>query len=64
MHDLHNDLPFFSERMKVGKIKKFTANMHNKKGYVIHTKTLKQALNYQLILKKVHNVLISIKKLD
>ena len=31
--------------------------MHNKNKYVIHIRNLKQALNHQLILKKVHRVI-------
>ena len=30
------------------KIEKLVANLHDKKGYVIHTKSLKQALNHGL----------------
>ena len=31
--------------------------MHNKNKYVIHIRNLQQALNHQLILKKVHRVI-------
>ena len=54
MNDLHNDLQFFSERMEIEKIEKLAATLHNKIGYVIHTKTLKHALNHKLVLKNVH----------
>ena len=37
-HKLHNDLPFFPERMKTEKLE---ANLHDKKEYVIHVKKLK-----------------------
>ena len=30
LHDNHNDLPFFSEKMKFEKIEKFVANSHDK----------------------------------
>ena len=43
--------------MKLGKMEKFVTNLHDKTGYVIHIKNLKQALNYGLIWKKVHRVI-------
>ena len=33
--ELHNDLPFLPERMKLEKIEKFVANLHDKTEYVI-----------------------------
>ena len=57
LHDLHSDLPFLPERMKIEKCKKLVCNLRNKKKYVVHTRSLKQALNYGLILKKVHRIL-------
>ena len=41
-------------RMKVDKCKKLVCNFYNKKNYVVHIRSLKQALNHGLILKKVH----------
>ena len=52
LHELHSDLPFLSERMEVNKCKKLVFNLFNKKKYVAHINTLKQALNYGLKLKK------------
>ena len=46
LHDLHSDLPFLSERMEVNKCKKLICNLFNKKKYVAHINTLKQALNH------------------
>ena len=46
--DLHNDLPFLHERMK---IEKLIANLHDRKEYVIHMRNLKKALNHLLVLK-------------
>ena len=57
LHDLHNDLPFLPERMKIGKCNKFVCNLYDKKNYAIHIRSLKQALNHGLILKKVHRVI-------
>ena len=54
--DLHSDLPFLPERMKIDKCKKLLCNLRNKKKYVIHIRSLKQALNYGLKLKKVHRI--------
>ena len=52
LHELHSDLPFLSERMEVNKCKKLVCNLFNKKKYVAHINTLKQALNHGLKLKK------------
>ena len=46
LHDLHSDLPFLSEQMEVNKCKKLVCNLFNKKKYVAHINTLKQALNH------------------
>ena len=48
LHDLHSDLPFLSERMKINKCKKLVCNLYNKKKYVAHINTLKQGLNHGL----------------
>ena len=56
LHELHNDLPFLSERMKIEKVEKSVTNLHDKTEYVIHVKNLKLALNHRLILKKVYIV--------
>ena len=56
LHELHSDLPFLSERMEVNKCKKLVCNLFNKEKYVVHIKTLKQALN-ALKLKKIHRVI-------
>ena len=57
LHELHSDLPFLSESMEVNKCKKLVCNLFNKKKYVAHINTLKQALNHGLKLKKVHRVI-------
>ena len=43
--------------MKLEKFEKLVANLHDKTGYVIHIRNLKQALNNSLILKKIHRVI-------
>ena len=49
--ELHNDLTFLSERMKIEKVEKLVANLDDKTEYVIHIINLKQALNHGLVLK-------------
>ena len=56
-HELHNDLPFLPEIMKLGKVEKLVTNLHDKTDYVIHIRNLKQILNHGLILKTVHRVI-------
>ena len=43
--------------MKIDKCKKLVCDLRNKKKYVVHIKSLKQALNHGLKLKKVHRVI-------
>ena len=57
LHGLHRDLPFLPKKMKIGKCKKLVCNLYDKKNYVVHIRSLKQALNHGLILKKVHRVI-------
>ena len=55
MFTLHSDLPFLPERIE--KCNRLVCDFHDKKNYVVHIKSLKQALNYGLILKKVYRVI-------
>ena len=43
--------------MKIGKVEKLVANLHDKTEYVIHIKNSKQALNHGLVLRKVCKVI-------
>ena len=43
--------------MKIDKCKKLVCNLRNKKKYVVHIRSLKQALNYGLKLKKIHSII-------
>ena len=45
LHELHSDLPFLSERMKVNKCNKLVCNVFNKKKYVTHINSLKQKIH-------------------
>ena len=43
--------------MKVRKVEKLVANLHEKTEYIIHIKNLKQVFNDELILKNLHKVI-------
>ena len=57
LHDLHNELPFMCEKLRVNRVKKLVPNLHDKKNYVIPIKALKQALEHGLMLKKIHRTI-------
>ena len=57
LHKNHNELPFLAERMKIGKVEKLVPNLKDKKTYVVHIKSLNQALKHGLKPKKVHRVI-------
>ena len=43
--------------MEINKCKKLVCNLYNKKKYVVHINSLKQALNHGLKLKKIHRII-------
>ena len=49
LHELHIDLPFLPERMKINKCTKLVCTTQDKENYVVHISALKQALNHGLI---------------
>ena len=57
LHALHSHLPFLPKIKKIDKCKKLVCNLHNKKKSLVHIKSLKQALNHGLKLKKVHRII-------
>ena len=57
LHDLHNDLPFMCEKMKINKAEKLVPNLYDKKKYVIHIRALDQAFKHGLILEMVYRVI-------
>ena len=57
LNNLHSNMSFLSERMKINKWSKLVGNFYDKKNYVVHIRLLKQALNHGLILKKIHKVI-------
>ena len=48
---------FFPEKMKLEKVENLVANLHDKTEYATHIKNLKQALNHEFVLKKVHKTI-------
>ena len=54
LHELYNDLPFLPEQMKIEKVEKLAANLHDKTEYVIHITNLKQALNNGCMFLSCH----------
>ena len=59
LHKLHSDMPFLPEKMKIDKTQTLVCNLRDKKKYVVHISILKQALNHELKLKKLHRVIES-----
>ena len=53
----HFDLPVLPEKLKINKVKNLICNLCDKENYVCHIRLLQQALNHELILKKVHRVI-------
>ena len=54
VHDLHNDLPFMCEKMKITKVENLFLNLHDKTDYKIHIRVLNRALKHWLVLEKVY----------
>ena len=53
LRELHNDLLISPERMKIGKVEKLVANLHDITEYVIPMRNLNQGINHGLVSKKV-----------
>ena len=56
LHKVNNDLPFLLEWPKTEKVEMLVANLRDKTEGFIHIRNLKQALNHELVLKKVYRV--------
>ena len=52
LNNLHNDLPFLLEKMKIKKVQKLVAIFSDKIEYDIHIRNLKQAFNHGLVLER------------
>ena len=48
--NLHSDLPLLAERKKIKKCNMLVCNINYKENYVVHIRTLKQALNHGQVL--------------
>ena len=48
---------FYLTEIKLKKCNKLACKIYDKKNYIVHTRTWKQALNHGLMLKKVHGVI-------
>ena len=46
LHELHDDLPFLPEEMKIEKVVKLVTNLHDKTEYVLQIRNLKQAFDF------------------
>ena len=57
LYELLSDLPFSPEGKKLGKVEKSVDSLEGKCKYVIHIKSLKQALNHGLVVKNVHKAI-------
>ena len=57
LRELYNGLPFLSETMKIEKVKKLVANLHDKTEYILNIRNLKETLSSGFALKKVHKVI-------
>ena len=51
------DLLFLPERMQINKCNKLACNLYDKNSYVVYIRSLKQALCYGLVFRKVHKVI-------
>ena len=54
LHDYHNDLPFMCAKVKINGVEKLVPNLYYKKKYIIHIKTLAQAIDHGLVLERIH----------
>jgi len=54
LHDLHNEYPLAPERIEINKVEKLIPNLNEKKKYVLHHKNLKQYLDLDLKVTKIH----------
>ena len=53
----HNTLPFLPEKMNLDEVEKLVCNVFDKNKYVVHIRTLKQALGHGLNFGKIHQAI-------
>ena len=58
LHELYNVLPFLPEKIKIEKVEKLVAKLHDKTEYVVHIRNLKEVLNDGLVLKELHRIFL------
>ena len=51
---LHNNMSFSQKKWSLQKTDKLVCNLNNKDSYVVHLKTFKEVVDYELKLEKVH----------
>ena len=56
LRDSHNNLIFLPKGMKIKNCQKLVCNLYGKEKYVVHIRTLEQALNH-VILEKLHRII-------
>ena len=56
LHELLYDLSFWPNRLKIGKVEKLVANLHDKTALVVRIRSLKEILNHRWVMKNVHKV--------
>ena len=54
LHDLHNDYPLASKRIKIGNVEKLIPNLTNETNYVVHYENLKLYDSLGLKITKIH----------
>ena len=57
LHEYHNELPYLVEKIKIVREETLLPNLKDKKGYLVHIKTLNQALKHGLKLRNVDRVI-------
>ncbi|KAF4524970.1 hypothetical protein B566_EDAN008032 [Ephemera danica] len=59
LHDMHNALPFLCERLVPPDCKepRLMTTLHDKKNYVVHFVSLKQAVKHGLVVTRIHRAI-------
>ena len=52
IHELHNDLPFLSKRMELGKVEKLVTNVHDENEYAVTHKKFKASIKSWINFEK------------